>query len=1442
MKWFRAWIRADSRQSERRQRRNRNRLYRPALESLEDRTLPTAGLLDGSFNSPNGYVLFNDLAPNSATSLAIQQDGRIVASIGTAVARLNVDGTPDSTFATNGLFGLGALGTSSAVAIQSDGKIVVAGSNSGDFEVIRLNADGSLDASFANNGAGRFSFSTGIDNAYAVALQSDGKIVVAGSANTSNLGGTIGLMRLDGSGLLDNSFGTGGFVTNRASGTSGRANGIAIQQDGKILIAGLNVFPNYCSLVRFNANGTLDASFGSSGEILETPGSLGDGNTGVAVRSDGTIVTSASLFNGGEIFAYNPDGTPEKAFGDYINGQRTSTVSTPYRLNGIALEADGKLIVYGATQGSGQPGAFAISRYAAVGDLDTSFGSNQGNTYLSFPNNANIGAARAVVLQRDGKIVVAGGEQPAGAFMTPAVARLTGEGQPIANDDNTTVAENTDTPIDVLANDSDSDDTPIDPVTVTIIASPSHGVAAVNQVTGVVGYSPDRNFVGSDSFSYTVDDTAGLISNIATVTIAVGVPLSPGVTLIAHGFGDNTLGWVDAMAQAIAQRMPSPALTSVWTVRVTDSSPLPDIFHQLTVSAILDSGPRDRFAANSNGETIIKLDWSSLAGSINLSSVLNPYSTTEVASAVATVLLTDIEAGRSWVDMPLHLIGHSRGGSLVGELAKDLGEKGVWVDQVTTLDPHPVDGTHYVLPTVLEPNWHDASMKSWNNVSFWDNYWENQTQFPYGETVAGAHSVYEVYPVDGSGYQGPFGDHSDVHLWYHGTIDTSPTASDGAYSVSQGWYYPGQGPRDQIGFYYSSVVGGIRPADGLWSAEGRQSITDIGPEVWPNIVNLTMDTPDQRIGAGGTISVTFSYQDYANGATITFYLDSDKNPYDGCQIAYPVPVSWAATGADPSEQHVQIQTDASIPLGSYFVFAKISDGTHTRFFYAPGSVTIATTTTLVSSPNPSTFGQNLTFTATVNVASATPTGTVQFFDDSTILHISPLIAGIATFTTSTLGAGSHGITARYSGDSNFAPSTSSVLIQEVDQAPAIASTNATTFTVGTAGIFTVTATGFPAPTLSESNTDALPAGVTFDAASGLLSGTPMGGSTGSYTLHLMAANGVGSDATQTFTLTVDAAAPAGISPTAGNNQNTPVNRAFADALQVTVKDAFGDLVSGASVTFTAPATGAGGSFSNGSNSIVVTTDTSGVASATFTANSLTGSYGVMATISGVIPTSFSMTNTLVPATIKVQAGNGQKKTVNTAFGTALQAKVTDAKGHPVVGISVTFTAPASGAGGTFSNGSASITVTTNSQGVASVAFTANTIAGSYSVKAAAAGLTTQVSFNLTNTAGAAAAIAVTGGNNQSTAIGTAFASPLHVTVTDQYGNPVSSSVKVTFTAPTSGASGTFGGKTTTSVSTSSGVARAKLTANKTKGDYEVIASFVDANGITHDATFMLTNI
>ena len=207
------------------------------------------------------------------------------------------------------------------------------------------------------------------------------------------------------------------------------------------------------------------------------------------------------------------------------------------------------------------------------------------------------------------------------------------------------------------------------------------------------------------------------------------------------------------------------------------------------------------------------------------------------------------------------------------------------------------------------------------------------------------------------------------------------------------------------------------------------------------------------------------------------------------------------------------------------------------------------------------------------------------------------------------------------------------------------------------------------------------------------------------------------------------------------------------------------------------------------------------------------------------------------ASIAATAGTPQSATVNTAFTTNLAATVKDVYGNPVPGKIVTFNAPTSGASGTFAGGVN--TATTSSSGVATAAvFTANAIAGSYSVMADIGTLTTNPGFALTNVAGAPASVTATGGTPQTAAINTAFANPLEATVDDSFGNPVAG-VTVTFTAPASGASGTFAGGVNTATTNSVGVATsAVFTANGTTGSYVVTGK---AGTVTTSPGFQLTN-
>ena len=241
---------------------------------------------------------------------------------------------------------------------------------------------------------------------------------------------------------------------------------------------------------------------------------------------------------------------------------------------------------------------------------------------------------------------------------------------------------------------------------------------------------------------------------------------------------------------------------------------------------------------------------------------------------------------------------------------------------------------------------------------------------------------------------------------------------------------------------------------------------------------------------------------------------------------------------------------------------------------------------------------------------------------------------------------------------------------------------------------------------------------------------------------------------------------------------------------------------------------------------------------------------------GMHSIAFSPAAALPPASITATGGTPQTTRVGTNFGLPLQATVKDSTSTPVAGVTVTFTAPGSGASAIFAGGVN--TAVTNASGVAtSVVISANaTVGGPYTVAATVAGVTTPANFALTNTVGPPAQIAITSGTPQTATVTTAFALPLVVTVKDSNGN-VTPGVTVTFTAPAqSGASGTFAGGTNTAVTNASGVATSgTFTANGISGGpYNVTASlpptgsaeFMAATalpeGFATSATFSLKNV
>src|SRR3990167_10464207 len=288
----------------------------------------------------------------------------------TVLSIFSASGELDTTFGTGGIvttiIGSGSFKSDVAysVAIQSDGKIVVTGSsyNGGnDFALVRYNTNGSLDTKVTTSN----DFSA--DVAYSVAIQSDGKIVVAGSSDNNGSNNDFALVRYNTNGSLDTTFNSTGIVTTAIGSNTDVANSVAIQSDGKIVVAGYsyNGSNNDFALVRYNTDGSLDTTFNSTGIVTTAIGSSTDAANSVAIQSDGKIVVAGYSNNGSDydfaLVRYNTDGSLDTTFNS-TGIVTTAIVSSSDYANSVAIQSDGKIVVAGYSW-NGTSNVFAVARY-----------------------------------------------------------------------------------------------------------------------------------------------------------------------------------------------------------------------------------------------------------------------------------------------------------------------------------------------------------------------------------------------------------------------------------------------------------------------------------------------------------------------------------------------------------------------------------------------------------------------------------------------------------------------------------------------------------------------------------------------------------------------------------------------------------------------------------------------------------------------------------------------------------------------------------------------------------------------------------------------------------------------------------------------------------------------------------------------------------------------
>jgi uncharacterized delta-60 repeat protein len=403
------------------------------------------GDLDPSFGT-SGKVIATDL-PGPAFALVVQADGKLVVAwwapgegFGSfGLARYSPNGTLDPSFGTGGIvttsFGTGGA-RPFALVVQADGKLVAAGFaaiGTSDFALARYNPDGTLDSGFGTGGLVTTDFAATNDQAVGLIVQADGKLVAAGSTDVIPGGSNFALARYNPNGTLDARFGTGGKVTTDFAGDVDVANALAVQANGRLVVAGVSNTPGVANadfaLVRYRSNGNLDRSFGRGGKVTTDVASINERALALAVQADGALVAAGVTGEAGSsqtgadfaLVRYRSNGNLDQSFG---TGGKVTTDFTGSsggdQANALVVQADGKLVAAGFAGGP-EGTDFALARYNPDGSLDPSFGT-AGRVTTDFTGDVDI--ANALAVQADGKLVAAGFANP-GAVV--ALARYLAE-------------------------------------------------------------------------------------------------------------------------------------------------------------------------------------------------------------------------------------------------------------------------------------------------------------------------------------------------------------------------------------------------------------------------------------------------------------------------------------------------------------------------------------------------------------------------------------------------------------------------------------------------------------------------------------------------------------------------------------------------------------------------------------------------------------------------------------------------------------------------------------------------------------------------------------------------------------------------------------------------------------------------------------------------------
>lgn len=432
-----------------------------------------------------------------------------------------------------------------------------------------------------------------------------------------------------------------------------------------------------------------------------------------------------------------------------------------------------------------------------------------------------------------------------------------------------------------------------------------------------------------------------VLALIAAAALPLPTASGGGVTLITHGFNSDITSWILPMASRFPGHPGFPGTQlACYEIEITASG------GGFAAAATRLDGPAPD--ASDSGEIVVKLDWSSID--------TGEASTGQVAAAAAAALLSagliPENDGRPLAELPLHLIGHSRGASVVSEISRELGKRGVWVDHLTLLDPVPVTG------------YGDAAVQVWENVLYADNFYQRLGALfgfdPQGNAVTGAYNR-RLLNLNGANASA----HSDVHLWYHGTIQLGTPATDTQQTITStirsNWWTAAESSGAVAGFHYSRIGGGDRlstatPAGSGTDAihQGYNRLWDLGAgtganrslvtgknDLWPSLVTVRRNSP-ASLPAGSSFDLELRYQsdDASAGAPVlTVTLDPDANPWNGNETVIDTRPLTASGPANVLTAPL-VLTVPAVPPGNYRIGARIQQSGRTRHLQAAGMLTV----------------------------------------------------------------------------------------------------------------------------------------------------------------------------------------------------------------------------------------------------------------------------------------------------------------------------------------------------------------------------------------------------------------------------------------------------------------------------------------------------------------------